>query len=40
MAGVVGMSFWNIIIVGIIAIIFVMAYNFVQAKYAPSLPKA
>ncbi len=40
MSGVVGMSWWNIIIVGIIAIIFVMAYNYAVAKWAPSLPAA
>lgn len=40
MAGVVGVNIWNILIVGIIAIVFVMGYNMVQSKYAPSLPKA
>lgn len=40
MSGVVGMNVWNIIIVGIIAIIFVMAYNYARAKWAPNLPQA
>lgn len=40
MSGVVGMSIWNILIVGIIAIVAVIAYNFVQAKYATMLPRA
>ncbi len=40
MSGVVGMNVWNILIVGIIAIVFVMAYNFLRDKYATSLPKA
>jgi hypothetical protein len=40
MSGVVGVNFWNIIIIGLVAIVFVMAYNFVQGKYAPMLPRA
>jgi len=40
MSGVVGMNIWNVVIVGLIAVVFVMAYNFVQAKYAPMLPRA
>lgn len=40
MSGVVGVNVWNVLIVGIIAIVFVMAYNFIQSKYAPNLPKA
>lgn len=40
MSGVVGLNIWNIIIVGIIAIIFVMAYNYAVAKWAPNFPKA
>lgn len=40
MAGVVGVNIWNILIVGIIAIVFVMGYNMVQSKYMKSLPKA
>lgn len=40
MSGVVGMNIWNILIVGVIAIVFVIAYNMIQAKYLTSLPKA
>ncbi len=38
--GVVGLNIWNILIVGIIAIIFVMAYNAIQARWATMLPRA
>ncbi len=40
MKGVIGISIWNIIIVGIIAVLFVIAYNYVVENYASSLPKA
>jgi len=38
--GVVGISVTNVIIVGIIAVIFVMAYNYARAKWFPSMPQA
>ena len=39
-SGVVGINVWNVVIVGVIALVFVMGYNYVQSKYLTSLPVA
>jgi len=36
--GVVGVSITNVVIIGIIAIIFVGIYSYVRAKWFPTLP--
>jgi hypothetical protein len=38
--GVLGLSVTNVIIVGIVAIIFVMGYNYTRAKWFRNLPVA
>lgn len=36
--GVVGVSITNVVIIGIIAIIFVGIYSYVRSKWFPALP--
>ena len=38
--GVVGVSITNVVIIGIIALIFVVGYNDVRSKWFTSLPAA